>query len=111
MKQGCKGLPFAACDGFRSNSFLERSIIIESNGQKYNIKIKYVGENYEIKINNNDWKPFSVSKCVEYSNRFTLHLNLNGIESTFSAVIVDNYIDIFNEVRLNMILFSPIDDK
>ncbi|XP_031639944.1 methylcrotonoyl-CoA carboxylase subunit alpha, mitochondrial-like [Contarinia nasturtii] len=98
IRQGCRGSPFAACDGFRLNSYLERTLSIESNGQKYNIHIRYVGSNYEIKIDDNDWKPFSINSVKDsYPNRFTLKLHLDGKESIFSTVIKDNYIDIFNQ--------------
>lgn len=100
IKQGCRGSPFAACDGFRINSYLIRDLNIESNGQKYKIQLKYVKSNYEIKINDSEWKPFSV-KTVQDSNpnRFTLKLNLDGVESNFNAVIREHLIDIFNEVH------------
>lgn len=99
IKKGGAGSPFTACDGFRINTFLERKLDVESNGQTYKTLIKYVGKDYELKINDGEWIPFSV-KTVEdpNPNRFTLKLNLNGVESTFSAVIRENIIDIFNEV-------------
>lgn len=99
IEQDCLGTPFTACNGFRINSYLERGIDIETSGQKYNIVVKYVGSNYEIKINDGKYKPFSVKTVQDPNpNRFTLKLNLDGIESIFSAVIKDHIIDIFNEV-------------
>lgn len=99
ITQGCKGSPFAACDGFRVNTIFERKFDIESNEQKYNISLKYVGLNYEIKINDGEWKPLSVETIKDsYSNRCTLRQNLNGVESVFSTVIRENIIDVFNEV-------------
>lgn len=99
IEQDCLGSPFTACDGFRINSFFERGIDIEANGQKYNIVVKYIGSNYEIKINDGEYKPFSVKTVQDPNpNRFTLKLNLDGVESIFSAVIRDHIIDIFNEV-------------
>lgn len=104
IKQGCRGSPFAENDGFRINSYLIRDLDIESNGQKYKIQLKYVKSNYEIKINESEWKPFSV-KTVKDSNpnRFTLKLNLDGVESIYSAVIREHFIDIFNEVSFKTI--------
>lgn len=98
-KKRQKNNPWMACDGFRVNSFFERHLDVESNGQKYKILVRYVGSSYDIKINDNEWKPFSV-KTVQDSNpnRFTLKLNLDGVQSIFSAVIKEHIIDIFNEV-------------
>lgn len=91
--------PFAACDGFRVNTILERKFRIESNGQKYNISLKYVGLNYEIKIDDGEWKSLSVKTINDSNpNRFSLKQNLNGVESNFSTVIRENIIDVFNEV-------------
>lgn len=102
-KQGTFGLPFSACDGFRINSFYERDLEVESNDEKYKILVKYVGLNYEIKINDGEWIPFTVKPVQDSnSNRFTLKLNLDGVESIFSAVIRDHIIDIFNEVSTKL---------
>lgn len=106
-KQGHKHSAWMACDGFRINSHLERKFSIESNGQKYDILLKYIGSDYEIKINDGEWTPFTVKTIHDPNpNRFTLKLNLSGIESTFSSVVRDDVIDVFNEVSAN-INFSP----
>lgn len=39
----------------------------------------------------------------EHNQRFSLKCNLNGVVSTFSAVITANQIDIFNEVNIHII--------
>lgn len=98
-EQGHENSAWMACDGFRVNSFLQRKFSIESNGQKYEILLKYIDSNYEIKINDGEWTPFTVKTIHDQNpNRFTLKLNLNGVESIFSSVIRDNVIDVFNEV-------------
>lgn len=102
-KQGCSGNPWTDCDGFRMNSTYCRELNFESNGHKYNIQLRYINLDYEIKINDSEWKTLKI-KTVEdpNSNRFTLRINLSDIESSFSAVITENFIDIFNEVSVSL---------
>lgn len=96
-KQGRSGDPWTQCDGFRINSTHVRELQLESNGKKYDIKLKYLNSGYEIQINDGDSKSFAV-KTVPDANRLTIKLNYGGVESMFSSVITDNHIDIFNEV-------------
>lgn len=99
-KQGCSGDPWTACDGFRMNSTYCRELNFESNGNKYNIELRYIDMEYEIKIDDSEWKTLTVKTVNDsHPNRFTLRINLDGVESTFSAVIIENNIDVFNEVR------------
>lgn len=96
-EQGRSGDPWAQCDSFRMNSTHVRELQLESNGKKYDIKLKYLNTRYEIQINDGDAKSFAV-RTVPDANRFTMKLNFGGVESIFSSVITDNHIDIFNEV-------------
>lgn len=100
LQQGCSGNPFSLNDGFRLNGMhYIRDLELESNGTKYDIKLKYLGQDFEIKINDSDWMPLSVKSVEDLNpNRVTLKLNLDGDQSVFSAVIIDGTIDIFNEV-------------
>lgn len=102
-KQGCSGNPWTDCDGFRMNSTYCRELNFESNGNKYNIQLRYIDLDYEIKINDSEWKTLTIKIVKDpRPNRFTLRINLSGIESTFSAVINENFIDIFNEVSVSL---------
>lgn len=107
IEQGYQNSAWMSCDGFRVNSHFERKLNMESNDQKFDVLVKYVDLDYEIKINDGKWTPLTV-KTVHDSNpnRFTLKLNLNGIESNYSSVIRDNIIDIFNEVSMNNFTIS-----
>lgn len=101
-KQGRAGDPWTDSDGFRINSVYERKINLESNGNKYNIKLKYLDSKYEIQINDGEWKTLTIRRVEDSNpNRLTVKLNLGGVESNFSFVITQNNIDIFNEVRVN----------
>lgn len=93
--------PFSAGDSFRVNSIPIRIIELVANETKYNIQVKYVGKNYEVKINDSEWYPCSIETVADSNkNRFSLKLNVNGVRSTYSAVITPNAVDIFNEVSL-----------
>lgn len=96
-KQRRTGDPWTLCDGFRINSTHTRELKLESNGKKYDIKLKYLHSDYEIQINDGKSKSFAV-KIIPDANRFTMKMNFGGVESIFSSVITDNQIDIFNEV-------------
>lgn len=97
--------PFSAGDSFRVNFNAEREIELLANEKKYKIKVKYIGNNYEIKVDDSDWVPCSVQTFVDSNpNRFTLKLNFNGVQSTFSAFIDSDSIDVFNEVIRNKII-------
>lgn len=112
VEDGSYGNPFADCDGFRINSNYVRTIDIESNGNKYKVELKYVGSNYEIKINDGEWKPITLETVQdENTNRFTLKLNLDGDRSIFSAVINENIVDIFNEVCFGLHIIIIIREK
>lgn len=57
---------------------------------------------YELRVDNGEWKSCSVQMQPDERNqRFSLKCNLNGVVSTFSAVITANQIDIFNEVSIH----------
>lgn len=91
--------PFSAADSFRVNSNAVRAIELLANEKTYKVQVKYVGTDYEIKVDDTDWVPCSVQQIVDSNpNRFTLKLNSNGVQSTYSAFIDSNSIDIFNEV-------------
>lgn len=100
MKQGCANNPFGMNNGFRLNGMRYiREFKLESHGTIYDIELKYVGQDYEIKINGSDWIPLSVQPARDVkTNRSTMKLNLGGDQSIFSAVIKDDVIDVFNEV-------------
>lgn len=105
VRQGRASDPWTACDGFRINSYHEREIKLESNVKKFNVKLRYLRPNYEIQVNDGEWKPLAVQTVKDsQSNRLTLKMNLDGVQSIFSTVITDNHIDIFNEVRVNFCL-------
>lgn len=55
-----------------------------------------------MRVGNGEWKDLNVSTIKTDSHRFSLKCNLNGVLSTFSAVITPNQIDIFNEVIANI---------
>lgn len=94
-----KRSPFSAGDSFRVNSNAIREIELMANDRKFVVRVKYVGENYEISIDDSEWMPCSIRMIDDLnSNRYTLKLNLNGIQSTYSAVISSGTIDVFNEV-------------
>lgn len=103
VKQGIADNPFAINDGFRINGFrYVRDMKLESNGKIFDIKLKYVDLDYEIKINDSEWKPLTVKPVKEANpNRFTLKINLGGEQSTFSAFVTKSTIDVFNEVSQN----------
>lgn len=97
----CKQLPgpFTAADSFRVNFNAVRKIELLANEKKYKVQVKYVGNDYNIKVDDSDWVPCSVQTFVDSNpNRFTLKLNFNGVQSTYSAFIDSDSIDIFNEV-------------
>lgn len=92
--------PFTMCDTFRLNSIAQREIKMQSNGKDYKVQLKQVGSKYELKINDSDWKTCSVQAVNDGNdNRFTLKLNLDGVQSTFCAVIAQKTVDVFNEVK------------
>lgn len=97
---------FSASDSFRVNSTAVREIEVQANETKYTAQVKYVESDYEIKIDDSHWVPCTIRTIKDSnSNRFTLKLNLNGIQSTYSAVIASGRIDIFNEVCFINLLF------
>lgn len=95
-----KNNPFGAGDSFRLNSTAIRTIRLKLRGSEHRVQLKQHDTNYHVKINDSEWQPFEVYPVKEpQSNRFTLKLNLSGVQSTFSAVISSEWIDVFNEVR------------
>lgn len=108
LQQGCNNNPFSLDDGFRLNGMAyTRDFELESNGTKYDIQLKYIGKDFEIKINDSDWEPLTAETVEDsHPDRFTLKLNLDGNQSIFSAVIVDGTIDIFNEVSFQPKIFT-----
>lgn len=95
--QGVRNKPFSECDSFRVNSTAVRTMQLKLHGNTHKIQLKQ----REMKINDSDWQSFDIYPVAEpENNRFTLKLNLNGVQSTFSAVISSESIDVFNEVNL-----------
>lgn len=92
--------PFSAGDSFRVNLYAVRKIELLANEKNYKVQVKYVGNDYEIKVDDFDSVPCSVQTFNDSNpNRFTLKLNVNGVQSTYSAFIDSESIDIFNEVK------------
>lgn len=108
IQQNALRSPFTACDSFRLNSIPVREIRLKANEKDCLVQLKQIGSSYEIKVNDAEWKKCSVRMVKDaIENRYTLKLNLDGIQSTFSAVIASNTIDIFNEVK--QYLYFPIE--
>lgn len=104
-EQGRSKDPWTECDGFRINSIYERDIDLESNGNKFSVKLRYLDSCYEIQVNGGEWKTLTIKMANESNpNRLTVKLNLGGVESNFSFVMTENNIDIFNEVRILLLL-------
>lgn len=100
MKQQQIHSSFDAFDSFRVNSKAIRTFELESNGKTYDIQLKRSNANYQIKIDDSDWKSCEIYSTDDPNpNRFTMKLNLDGVQSTFSAVVSSENIDIFNEVN------------
>lgn len=100
VRRGQKNNSFSESDSFRVNLTAIRTIDLTVYGIVHKIQLKQLGTNYQIKIDNSEWRSFEVYPVEEQqSNRFTSKLNLDGVQSTFSAVISSELIDIFNEVN------------
>lgn len=64
----------------------------------HTIALKQQNGSEEVRINNGEWKKLNVSTIASDASRFSLKCSLDGVISTFSAVITPDQIDIFNEV-------------
>lgn len=86
-----------------SNNF---SIQFKTNfSTVFKIQLKREKGDFEIKIDDGQWKSCSIQNHIDAVNqRFTLKCNLNGVVTTFSAVITTNHIDVFNDVSVSYIL-------
>lgn len=100
IKQQRSHSPFDAMDSFRVNSIAIRTLKLESNEKIYDIQLKQLKTNYQIKIDDSDWKSCEIYEIDDLNpNRFTMKLNLDGVQSTFSAVVSSKNIDVFDEVN------------
>lgn len=101
ISRGQRNKSFSESDSFRVNSTAIRTINLKIYENVHKIQSKQQGTSYQIKIDDADWRSFEVFPVEEQQpNRVTLKLNLDGAQSTFSAVISSELIDIFNEVIL-----------
>lgn len=99
VRRGQAPNPFNASDSFRVNSTAVRTIRLKLRDNVHTIQVKQHRSEYHVKIDGSEWQPFEVYPVEEpQSNRFTLKLNLSGVQSTFSAAISSEFIDVFNEV-------------
>lgn len=67
--------------------------------------IKQHNGHKQVRIGDGEWKTLQVTPIQTDSQRFSLKCNVNGVISTFSAVINADQIDIFNEVRKKLSTF------
>lgn len=105
-EEDCVGDPWTECDGFRINSIYEREFQLQANDKRFNVKLKYLDSNYEIQVNDSEWKTFSVKKVQDPNpNRCSVKMNCGGVESNFSYVITENHVNIFNEVSQKSCFF------
>lgn len=73
----------------------------------YKVNARKCNGCYELQIDNGPWKKCSIEihSNSKINNRLNLKCNLNGMISSYSAVISPNQIDVFNEVN-NFDIFS-----
>lgn len=63
---------------------------------------------YELRVDDGEWKKCSVQLQPDESHqRFSMKCNLDGVVSTFSAVITSNQIDVFNNVSFCLQMKFP----
>lgn len=65
----------------------------------HTVTLKQQKGNKKVRVDNGEWKDLKVFAVNSDSSRFTLKCSLDGVVSTFSAVITPDQIDIFNEVK------------
>lgn len=105
--RGQKNTSFSESDSFRVNATAIRTIELKLYEDVHKIQLKQRGTSYQIKIGDAEWRTFEVYPVQEQqANRASLKLNLDGVQSTFSAVISSELIDVFNEVNEEILIFS-----
>lgn len=78
------------CINIKLNPILAHTVTLkQQNGSK------------QVRVDNGQWINLKVSLVNSDSSRFTLKCSLDGVVSTFSAVITPDQIDIFNEVKFD----------
>lgn len=74
------------------------SINLSISPPEYVVSLKNLGDSFEVKIDNGPWKVVK-SSLLDHPQRFSIKTNIDGIFTTFSAVISPEQVAIFNEVR------------
>lgn len=107
--------PFVVESGFRMNHVAIRKISLKFNDKgdyyfrkcfcinKFNIpeyvlSVRNLGDSFEVKIDNGKWKVVK-SSLLNHPQRFSIKTSIDGIFTTFSAVISPEQVAIFNEVE------------
>lgn len=116
VSSGRSGDPFVVESGFRLNHVAVRNVNLKFNDKgckdsyvlviatkfhpfsEYVVSVKNLGDSFEVKIDNGNWKVVKPS-LLDHPQRFSIKTNIDGVFTTFSAVISPEQVAIFNEVR------------
>ncbi|KAJ6599630.1 Methylcrotonoyl-CoA carboxylase subunit alpha, mitochondrial, partial [Pseudolycoriella hygida] len=90
------GDPFVSESGFRINHVAVRKVNFKFNEKEYTVSVKNLGDSFEVQINDGKWKVVNPS-LLDHPQRFSIKTNIDGIFSTFSAVISPEQVAVFNE--------------
>lgn len=64
----------------------------------HTVTLKQQNGNKQVRVDNGEWRDLKVATVNTDASRFTLKCSLDGVISTFSAVVTSDHVDIFNEV-------------
>ncbi|KAG4077353.1 hypothetical protein HA402_009754 [Bradysia odoriphaga] len=93
---GRSGDPFVEESGFRMNHVAVRKVSLKFNDKEYVVSVKNLGDSFEVKIDDGNWKVVKPS-LLDHPQRFSIKTNIDGIFTTFSAVISPEQVAIFTE--------------
>lgn len=93
---GHSGDPFVVESGFRLNHVAVRKVNLKFNDKEYVVSVRNLGDSFEVRIDNGNWKVVKPS-LVDHPQRFSIKTNIDGVFSTFSAVISPEQVAVFTE--------------
>jgi len=88
--------PFYLLNSFRPNYEAIRTFKLKFNDQIHETKLKSTEGKYFVSVNDRAWTPVTIDQVPD-EERFSLRTNIDGVFSSFSAVISPDSVAIFDE--------------